>query len=619
MDVTVPALSPEDPAGAGRDERLGQSRYFDHPDPVERFMAWESVNVYPRASAGSTLDPKYRPALGREFTVKVLEIPVGDLHVADSGEPSARARQAIYSEEGAFRFAIHPESERLYADLIAKYGVARESRVTPTASGRTVLMREERVFAKLTVDRIQDELGRAVPEWEVRRAVAISRLCASLPKTEMRKHGVALIPEIAGAYIRLDEDAPAPSYIDRAQGAVFQHGMIYRPADFLDEYPGKEVLPAFSLLSSRGDAPPLVVTWWRDAESLTGVSFAEFIDATVIAPVVRALAWLVFSQGLLPDAHLQNMVFVVDPKTRCVETVLFRDLGGVKVNLELRWSRNLPVETMRGAGAAYDFKFEWGAEMSRRPFYQWFNRYAFSFEYGYGLSLQKHVPGYGPMAMTRLIDSRVRGALEEHFPEAAASGPRTVRACLERHLDLHPPELGPARFGDDAARLDAFVERQRRFGQVLSLRHAWLANETPLATEYGVVHRGPAGPQLALSSPHGLSIDGPEPGHFQTDATGKEILGAGTARRGASAGARSGLEGTSAEARRPIRALRIGTLECPRYYVAEDDLREIVRALGSGARTIRLEVVHNWSGFKSAVQRRLIRCFLEEVRRARSG
>lgn len=579
-------------------------------NPRERFMAWESTNDYPRARLGSTLDPRYRPAPGREFTVKVLEIPTADLHVVDSGEENERARRAIYTDGGAsFRFPVHPESESLYADLIARYGVAFEGRASPTASGRTVWLHEGGLFAKLSLDRVQDGLGRAVPDWEVRRAVGVSRLARSIPATEMTAHGAGIIPEIAGAYIHLDPRCPAPSYIDREQGVVFQHGTVYRPADFLDDYPGKDILPAFALFSSRGSDAPMIVEWWREVQGGTSLSFEEFVDTSVIAPVVRALAYLVFVQGLLPDAHLQNLVFVANRKTRRIETVLFRDLGGVKVNLELRWSRGLPVEALRGASAAFDYKFEWAAEMSRRPFYLWFNRYTFSDEYGYGRVLREHVKGYGPMAMARLIDARVRLALEEHFPEAFASGAKTVRACVERHLDLHPPRLASNPSAAERPRLHTFIERQTRHGQVMPLRSGWFGGDNPVATEYGVAHAGPSGPCLALMPAVGLAPDTRAPAHFEVDATVGEILGAAKAVRLAVG---SGLSATGPASGSPVRTLRLGTPEAPTYFVVDkEDLTRVARMVSGGARTVRLEVLHNWSSLDGPAQRRLVRRFTQ--------
>jgi len=593
---------------------MSGDRPIEHSDvnPLERFMAWESVNLYPRATTGSTLGARYRPAPGREFKVKVLEIPTADLEVVDSGEQNGRARGAIYTNGGAaFRFPIHPESEALYADLIAKYGVAFESRVSPTASGRTVLLRESGLFAKLTLDRVQDGLGRAVPDWEVRRAVGISRLARSIPASELRAHGAAIIPEIAGACIRLDPRFPAASYVDRTQGAVFQHGMVYRPADFLREHPGTEILPAFALFSARGNEPPLIIDWWREAGGTTRGSFEEFIDVSVIAPVVRALAYLVFCQGLLPDAHLQNMVFAVDPTTRRVETVLFRDLGGVKVNLELRWSRDLPVESLRGASSAFDYKFEWAAEMSRRPFYQWFNRYTFSDEHGYGRVLRKHLPGYGPMAMARLVDDRVRAALEAHLPEAFASGARTVRACVERHLDLHPPGLRSGGHMSESAGVHAFIQRQTRHGQVIPLRAGWFGEKSPVVTDYGVAYVGPSGPRLALLPVEGVVSNPPAPAHFEVDADAGEILGAARARRLAPG---SGEPETEGAVRAPIRAVRLGIPEAPTYYVVDEDgLARVACILSGPARTVRLEVLHNWSGLDGPAQRRLVRRFTQEA------
>jgi hypothetical protein len=477
---------------------VSDSRLLDHIDPLERFMAWETVNSYAGTTTGSTVGEKYRPALGREFPVKVVEVPVADLHVIDSGLGDETARRTMFVDRdgcGFFRFLIHPESEALYGGLIAKYGVAASCQVTPTSSTRTVLVRESRVFAKLTLDRVQDGLGRAVPDWEVRRAIQITRLAAAIPAAELREHGVELIPEIAGAHV--GEGLNAGSYIDAIQGVTFRHGMIYRPADFL-QHPGRECYPAFSLFSEHNGRPPLIIEWWKEASSRNAASFEKFIDETVVTPVVRALAYLVFVQGLLPDSHLQNMVLAVDPETHRVKTVLFRDMGSVKVNLELRWSRGLPVDALRSPNAASDFKFEWANEMSRRPFYQWFNRYAFSDEFGFGQTLRRYVPGYGPMTMARLVDDQVRLALEEHFPASAAFGARTVKACVEKYLDLHPPKTLRSREAASAPELAAFVADQERLGQTIPLRPGWFDGATPEKTDYGVLYTSTSGPRLAL-------------------------------------------------------------------------------------------------------------------------
>lgn len=159
---------------------------------VERFLERETWNRLRLDSLETDADPRYLPAAGRRFEVEYAWIPESAIHVQDSGLGSRTLRDEIFRTQGGrrhFRFIIHPESKEAYAPLLKQFPIAGKLMAIPTASTRTLYVwdparpKSPGVFAKLTLDRKQTALGRAVADWEVRRSVRLTQAADQTPST----------------------------------------------------------------------------------------------------------------------------------------------------------------------------------------------------------------------------------------------------------------------------------------------------------------------------------------------------------------------------------------------------------------------------------------------------
>lgn len=574
------------------------------------FMLWETINDhFDRLPVNSTVAEQYQPRLGREFSVHYIEVPIKDLHVVDHGLGDADSRRHIYREENGeryFRFFIHPESERLYEKMIARYGIKGSYRAAPTSSTRTLLAWDPKspahpIFLKLSLDRRQFGLGRAVPDWEVRRSVMVSRLAASISKEDSRKYGVSVIPEIAGAYI--DKIYAAGSFIDTKQYAIFEHGMIFRDASFIKEMPEHEIYPLFSLFSMRGAKEPLIVEWWKDRAKAEKIPFEDFVKEAVIEPFVKATGYLVFGQGIIPDAHGQNLVVAVNPKTRRIEHVWHRDVGSMKVDLLLRYAKGLPAASLRSHNADYDFKSRWASEIAGRSILEWFYRYIFTDRARQTRSIKPFVPDYDQDKILRLVQEAMGKSLAEHLPlpgQALTGDSVTVlnvQKLVENYRAAHQPKLA---LTDAAASLDelsAFVDHQERYGQTLELPEQWFADtkeleKGPVLSDYGVVYRRNGAPRLALLSDNGVAPPFESPTHYEIEVPSEHIV------------ANPAVAQLSIPTPASFPALKIGIQGNPAYHVISH-LGALYAALQK-QKTIMVKILQDISGLPEAVQKQII-------------
>jgi hypothetical protein len=455
-----------------------------------QFMARELENDHFRTGAANTeISPDYMP--GTEFDVPYLLIPEEALHTWQSGENRPALGSHLFDEDSPssprkVRFFIHPESLSLYEPLVQQYGIAGHYRARPTASTRTLMAWDphhpERgtVFLKLSLNKRQYGLGRPVPDWEVRRSTLMSRLVAQIPQTELDANGLAFFPEPAGAYI--DRAWGRGSYVDQKQRSVFQHGFILRDTDPIAQYTDedREVMPLFALLQvpkSRKITPPLMALW-QEEHAATGMDFNTFVRERFLAPIVRALGYLTFHQGIITEPHAQNMVVVLNRRTRTVERVILRDMGSFKAHFALRISRGLPVGDLITHNTSYDFKPQWAFELMARPIYSYFHSHAMQV-YRSSLKDSGHdVSAINQGSIDHALKELVRIELRKYMPlppEATAdisdlNEHIRTDAWTERYLALHPPKFWQARL---ASLPPPWLQSQKALGQSMALPSSW--------------------------------------------------------------------------------------------------------------------------------------------------
>lgn len=218
---------------------------------------------------------------------------------------------------------VHPWQYRLAGPLdpsLRDLGVGGAP-LRPTASVRTLYAAEADLFVKTSLHVRITNCLRKNARHELTGAVALTRLLAGLTLAP----GAALLPEPAYRTV----DVPG---LDETFGVILRGGL--RTHLRTGQRP---VLAAALAAGPLHIAEP--VGWWH--------AYTE-----LLVPAVLGL-WV--EHGVVHEAHLQNVVVVLDADHRPVR-MLLRDLEGVKLDTERRadWLHALPASVAYNAEQAFN-------------------------------------------------------------------------------------------------------------------------------------------------------------------------------------------------------------------------------------------------------------------------
>lgn len=565
---------------------LASSAFAGLSKSQKAYLEFEKLNDhFKNNKIDSEIAKRYQVGAEKPVSIPYVDVPQEELHVVDFGLGNQAFRSHFFVEHSGrnfFRFFIHPHSKQLYAKLVRRYGVAGHYLGIPTSSARTLLAWDPEhpklpaLFLKLSLARQQFGLGRVIADWEVRRSVAITALFNQIPQEEKNYYGVDLIPEYLGAYV--DRNLEAGFFIDSKQHFSLQHGLIARDASFLDhDNQDFQTYPLFALFSvgPNGEAP-LIVKWANES----GLSFTDFVEEALLKPFVRATAYLVFHQGLIPDAHGQNIVVRVNRKTKVVEKVLYRDLGSIKVEPRIRWAHRLSIQGIITHNTAYDFKFPWAGSLVSDPFTAWFFPYLFTAHMGQNKSLEPFVPNYdSKLIHTRMlkhlvteVKNHLPGGLPEHLEESTLSLTKYLESALKQNP--YSFRILPNRFKNKNHASGTALGQVVR-GQYMLLQRKQIRNfddveqaiekDGAASTSEGIVFFHNSNLYLAfwpvLSTEVPLNYDAHAP--FENVFIGKEALGPFVPK-----GTKKGIP-MGPNANRPIAAIRYGVPEEVHYQLIE--------------------------------------------------
>ena len=219
---------------------------------------------------------------------------------------------------------LHPQRPASHARLARAHGCQALDGVlaSPTASYRSVLAwRSGRppVVLKLSIGAVIGRTRRALREEQIARAVIMTRLFDTIPPGDRARLGLDWCREPAGL-----------AEVDRG------HGWLLRqlPASV----PTRTLIPAFSLVSRRGDEEPPLVDQIRRA----GVRPEAFVIDRLLAPYVDALSFLLLEHGLQFEGHSQNVLLEVDEQMTLTGRMVLRDLSDTSVSIPLRLAKRRP-------------------------------------------------------------------------------------------------------------------------------------------------------------------------------------------------------------------------------------------------------------------------------------
>ncbi|MGI5145349.1 IucA/IucC family protein [Plantactinospora sp. CA-294935] len=307
LDRVLRLRPPADPDPTGDpviDSYVDSEQSLVHGHPRHPAPKWRSGDV----EAWNAYAPELRTSLRLRW-IAVPEALLGsdgpfDELIEALDPPPAPAGHAV--------LPVHPwqfELSRPLDPRLRDLGVAGAV-LRPTASVRTLYAPRADLFVKTSLHIRITNCVRKNARYELTGAVALTRLLAELPLPA----GVALLPEPAYRTVELPG-------LDETYGVILRGGL--RPHLAEGETP---------LIAAALAAAPLAVAdpvgWWEAYIRL-------------LVPAVLDLWW---RHGVVHEAHLQNVVVVLDADRRPVR-MLLRDLEGVKLDTERRadWLAGLPA------------------------------------------------------------------------------------------------------------------------------------------------------------------------------------------------------------------------------------------------------------------------------------
>jgi hypothetical protein len=223
---------------------------------------------------------------------------------------------------------LHPQAPAGHRRLAATHGreVFGDVRATPTASYRSVLAWRPGyppTGLKLAIGAVIGRLRRALREDQIARAVMVNAVFDTIPAQHRTELALDWFADTCGA-------------VDTTSG----HGWLLRtlPSTVTGSSAGW-LMPTFSMISKRGDQPPLLVELVRDG----GVPATEFVLERFVRPYVAALSYLLFVQGIQTEGHTQNLLWEMDGDRGPTGRLVLRDLSDTSVSIPLRLARGKPL------------------------------------------------------------------------------------------------------------------------------------------------------------------------------------------------------------------------------------------------------------------------------------
>lgn len=500
------------------------------PQTIRSYVLRETINNHFEDTGKTEIQPQYM-AGGPAFSLPFIRIPRKDVEIVDSGLGNAYVQSLLSESPDWIQFPIHPESYELYKPLIHRHGLENGPEALATSSTRSLMLPEVGVGVKVSIEKKQFGLGRVVPDWEIRRSVGISRLAALTSQKEWFKNKVSLIPDVMGVYVKSDHLLEAT--VDDKQPVVFEHGVLYRDLEFLNQLPQYPKFPLFALFSSDKGDDPILIKKWKQSE----LSFYDYVEEAILKPIISSTAYLVFHQGIVPEMHGQNLVVAVDPHDGHIQHVFHRDTGSMKVDLRLRIARGLSVDGLRSFDTKTDFKFWRATFLAGSPLYGWFYSYMFTDFKGMAQKLKKYFPEYDPNEIKNRMDRLVALELNRYFPDDTPMRNHHVSENLiyhhiERWLSQQRPPIEKAKYSFSERDVLQFLNHQLKYRQVHLFPEGWYQfhSEPWITTKFGILFDGSflglkKGVYLApyTNEQNPISIE-KHPNHYETTASAENIF-----------------------------------------------------------------------------------------------
>lgn len=356
-------------------QRIGTESPLEQlPASLRAFLEFERFHLYRpeffQENVGSEpFDVRYLPQNCGAFRLPCFWVNRERMHVF-GGQPTAdhelrflnvaEARQKVL-------FPIHPLSvercRRVLADIDAEEAncAGRCVWAVPTSSPRTFLVWRDSEPGKASFVKVSlhaDAFGdRRLGALKVARSVGLSMLFDSVS----RDHALPVrhFSEPVGFVPR---DLPDCGVIIRSIPEPVRRNQI-------------QAAPLFALLGGAGGRVPLLLCLLQQSVETP----QELVERILCRPFAKLWLDMALGQGLLLEAHAQNMMLALSPNGVPLGEFFYRDFEGLQVDWELRAAKGLPTpQSMPRAFDWYETYATWGYPHSQLV---WYKLYVSLFDY----------------------------------------------------------------------------------------------------------------------------------------------------------------------------------------------------------------------------------------------
>ncbi|MEI8365593.1 MAG: IucA/IucC family protein [Parachlamydiaceae bacterium] len=281
-------------------------------------------------------DDIYHPQKFEPFNVQGFWIPEAEgqiFSIQEFSEASPLIRRMANGEREIL-LLVHPKSERLFADLMARYHISRV--VIPAlalSSFRTLLIaipsrtsQPEYAMVKVSVDDVIGDVSRILSWKECAGSVAATAVIQD-----------KLSKESIPGFAVMKEDWSFALKEVGLKGA----GMIHRviPECLLNPDSKEHVIPLFALFG--GKNRELLDLLIRQSQK----SPTQFVVDFLLAPLADIFIEMLYTKDVSLELHGQNVLLVIDtanPHDLKI-SFLYRDMGGVTCKLDPKETDALPT------------------------------------------------------------------------------------------------------------------------------------------------------------------------------------------------------------------------------------------------------------------------------------
>lgn len=339
----------------------------------------------------NTVKAQYRPEARPAWEQEVVWLPAARARCYGAVEQGvAEAFGVGLRRRRRSPLFLHPQRPASHQGLVREFtsSTIDHVRATPTSSVRSVLAwrldgARPPVILKLSIGAVMGRHRRTLRERQVARAVVISSLFETIPVAHRRELGLSWFAEPAG----VAETTTQTGWILRRLPA-FEGPALRGP-----------LIPAFAAISRQGHDVPLLVQQIRRS----GTRAERFVIERVLRPYVRALAYLLFEEGIQYEGHTQNVLLEIDADRQLTGRLALRDLSDTTVNIAYRCARRRPLPRLGSrtspppfelSANAADFTANWNRPRVYRG-YDTVDRYGLAgFVWPLNRSLRRYVRRY---------------------------------------------------------------------------------------------------------------------------------------------------------------------------------------------------------------------------------